>query len=874
MNHPPVLAYELADGQKATLAARRTLMALALLLISALFLSMLMVVGVAWNQNQESVARESQLLHNPWQQQQRTQVTELRDYAFWQEAWLHMYLTIDPDWAWHQQNLGPGLFSEHHYNGVFVVDVDNRTRYAMIDGKLSSLTLEAWLGDRALLLVERARQQMRGQKVISENIMMGETPALVAAAPITRGKMPHEETLSATPSVMVFVYRFTPDKLRAFGNAVGVENARVPDDAHDRYTSPFIEENVSQGEPLVLRWDPSQPGRNLLLFLLPLLALAALVIGVVTRRVINHAMNTAMLSDTRFLQLMHSQRELAASEARFRDVAEATSDWIWETDASCRITYLSRRFSIVTGFGLNMSTGRLLDEILCHDALAISEWVAQQRSGGPRSQLRCYLQSVHHGLRTCSLVAKPIMLRGKLLGYRGTVSDISHEVEAQARVHYLSQHDVLTGLPNRLFMQEFLQEKLRSQPTFAHPLVMISLDLDRFKPINDTWGHAAGDSVLIDVARRLRACLTAGDLVARLGGDEFILIATDLRTTADIEACCQRLLDDLHRAFFIGDQELYIGASLGIARAPQDAMEADELLRLADIALYKSKRQGRDRWVFYTGEMSQLLARRSDLERKLRRGIAAGELRLHYQPRYHLESGQLEGAAAVIRWAQQPPALVMPDSFIPLAEQTGLIVEISNWVLHRACHDATSWPQALSVSVNISPIEFRTGNLALRVAAALENSGLEAFRLELEITENITMDHPESALAIMGELKAMGVKIAVDDFGAGFASLSYLKSFPFDSMKMDRSYMEGYPQDAQAHAIVEGIIGLGRAFSLEVTAEGIETQEQLEELKRSACYAGQGYLLGRPVPLEAFNLLLDKPVAESDGSGRDDLTRS
>lgn len=861
MNHPPVLTGELADGQKAASATRRTLMALALLLSSALFLAMLMVVGVAWQQNQESVDQEGALLRDAWQQQRQSLETHLRDYAFWQEAWLHMYLTIDPDWAWNQQNLGPGLFREHQYDGVFVIDVDDRTRYAVVDGQLSTFTLEQWLGTQAQPLVEQARLQQRHQHVISESIMIGDTPALVAAAPITRGKMPHEATLSATPSVMVFVYLFTPDKLTAFGHAVGVDNARVPQDQQDRYTTPFISQEAKTGPALVLRWDPSQPGRKLLMYLLPLLAFVALILGVVTRRVINNAMDNALLSDTRFLQLMYSQRELAASEARFRDVAEAASDWIWETDAAGRLTYLSKRFTVVTGFGLLTSIGRQLDEILQHAELPVSTWVKQQQAGGARSQLRCYLHSQHRGRRICSLVAKPIMLHGKLLGYRGTVSDITLEVEAQARVHYLSQHDVLTGLPNRLFMQEFLQEQLQALPGLDYPLVMISLDLDHFKPINDTWGHAAGDSVLVEVARRLRSCMSAGDLVARLGGDEFILATTGLLTRAEIESCCQRLLDCLHQPFHVNSQELYIGTSLGIAMAPDDAMQPDELLRLADIALYQSKQQGRNRWVFYTGDMSQHLAQRSEMERNLRRGIGGDELRLHYQPRYHLQSGRLEGAEALVRWQHQPGQLILPDSFIPLAEETGLIMDISDWVLNRACRDAASWPGELCVSVNISPKEFRNGSLPLRVAAALEQSGLAAARLELEITENITMEHPESALEIMHQLKGLGVKIAVDDFGAGFASLGYLKKFPFDAMKMDRSYLDGYPHSRQAQSIVEGIIGLGRAFSLIVTAEGIETEEQLAQLRLIDCQQGQGYLLGKPMALETLRGLMDKTVS-------------
>lgn len=856
MNNFPAPPSELCDGQKATRATRRTVMALALLLSSALFLAMLMVVGIAWRQNQSSMEQESQLLRGALQARHQAITTDLRDYAFWHEAWEHLHLSVDRRWAWDLQNLAGELFTERGYDGVFVVDAADVTRYAVVDGRLSDITFQQWLGGQSPSLLNRARQS--GRQVVSENVWIDNTPALVAVAPIMPGKAAAGGA-DVSPSVMVFVYRLTPGKLRALGEAIGVSNVRIPRDRQDRFTAPRISEQVSNGPALVLRWDADQPGQDLLFFLLPLLGFGALILAVVTRRVIGRAMDNAMLSDARFLQLMHSQRELAASEGRFRDVAEAASDWIWETDAEGRISYLSKRFSVVTGFGMTTSLGRHLDEILQHDAYPVSRWIAEQRAGGQRSQLRCYLQSLRNGRRICCLVARPVMLQGKLLGYRGTVSDITHEVEAEARIHYLSQHDVLTGLPNRLYLQEFLQARLQTQSKLA----LISLDLDHFKPVNDTFGHAAGDRVLKEVAQRLRNCLSAGDLVARLGGDEFILVGGALTTTKAIEACCHRLLSEMRRPFTLGAQEVYIGASLGIAMAPGDAQTAEQLLQLADIALYQSKQQGRNRWVFYTGAMSRHLAQRSEMEHNLRKAIAAQELRLYYQPRYRLQSGRLEGAEALIRWQTASAGLLLPPAFIPLAEETGLIVEISDWVLDRACRDAAGWPSHLTVSVNISPVEFRSGNLARRVAAALRNSGLEAHRLELEITENITVENPDNALDTMQQLKQLGVKISVDDFGAGLASLNYLKTFPLDGMKMDQSYLNDYPQSPQAQSIVAGIIGLGKAFSLTVKAEGIETQAQLEQLKSISCQEGQGFLLGRPMPLGEFTTLLHMPLAYS-----------
>lgn len=835
-------------------------MSLTLLLSGVMLLAMMMVVGIAWRQNESSIRQESFLLQNAWKDRRQDLMKNIRDYAFWGEAWNHLHLKVDTNWAFEQQNLGPGLYSEFHYEGVFVVDGEGRTRYAVINGELSDRPLESWLGMQAAPLIGRARLLLEDERATSVNQMVGDTPAIIAAAPITTGKVPGLKAISGPPSVLVFVDRLTPEKLEAFGKAVGVNDARVPDTPQDAFVTPFFNQEVAEGAPIVIRWDSEQPGRSLLLLLLPMLFAAAFILALVARRVVNHAMHNALLCDQQLMMLIHSQRELATSEARFRDVAETASDWIWEIDSDGVLIYLSTRFAAATGYEVAHLLGKSIDDILQHDAQSVSAWIVQQRQEKLRQSLRCYCIPATGERRICSLVANIVEVNGEIVGYRGTVSDMTQEMEDQARIRYLSQHDALTGLPNRLYMSEFLLGRLQAQPETERSLVLISLDLDHFKPVNDTYGHAAGDSVLNEVSHRLRSVLKAGDLVSRQGGDEFIIIVSDPGGEEEINRCCQSLLNELCRPFWLGQQELFIGGSMGVALAPKDATQAEELLRLADIALYKSKREGRNRWTWYSAEMAEQLAERREMEHNLRKAIAGNELRLYYQPRYCLKKARLEGAEALIRWENPAGGLVMPDRFIPLAEETGLIIEISDWVLARACADAQSWPTPMYVSVNISPVEFRSGNLAKRVADALAFSGLAAERLELEITENITLENPQSALEIMQQLKALGVKLTVDDFGAGHASLGYLKTFPFDGMKMDRSYMNGFPESAQAMSIVEGIIGLGKAFSLTVTAEGIETHEQLQKLQGIACQEGQGYYLGRPMPLERFGQLLNEPA--------------
>ena len=455
-------------------------------------------------------------------------------------------------------------------------------------------------------------------------------------------------------------------------------------------------------------------------------------------------------------------------------------------------------------------------------------------------------------------MAKPIATPEGGLSFRGTATDVTLEVEAQARVQYLSLHDELTGLPNRVRMKEFLEGKLQSRPTREHPLAMISLDLDKFKPVNDLFGHGVGDELLHQVSERLRACLRDFDLVARQGGDEFILIIPDIERKEALEQLCARILAELNRPFSVQDHEILIGASMGIALAPQDAVNATDLLRFSDIALYKAKSRGRNGWVFYNADMAEQIVQRREMENSLREAIREQQFRLVYQPRYDVNAEKVVAVEALLRWHHPTLGLLMPDQFIPLAEETGLIIAISDWVLNAACRDAQRDMPGLSVSVNISAMEFRTPGLVERVQEVLNTTGLAPERLELEVTENATLSNPEQSLALMNGLKALGVRLLIDDFGTGYSSLSYLRTFPFDGIKLDKSFVAGMPHSDNANSIVENIIGLGKAFSLSITAEGVETPEQLAQLKMYQCDETQGYLMCRPLPLERLIAQLRK----------------
>ncbi|MGH8354537.1 MAG: bifunctional diguanylate cyclase/phosphodiesterase, partial [Pseudomonas sp.] len=763
------------------------------------------------------------------------------------------------NWAYTRQNVGPSLYQDFAYEGVFVVAPDGKTRYSVIEGQLQTLEARQWLQGDVAALLARARATAAAEHPIVEIMRVGRRPALVAAAAFTTGSDPQIAAVPGAPSVLLFVDVLSAEKLQAYGQDYALANLRIPNDALDAAAEPALALPSAAGAPLLLRWDQAQPGRDLLLVILPLMGLAGLVLAALTWLVLRNALATARLIDRNYSRLANSRAALAASEERFRDVAEAASDWLWETDAEYRLSYLSERFEAVTGYTPSTWLGRSLDELLSCDNQPVSGWLrSRHEPAGDRATLHCSYLAQDGRQRICRIATRPILKKTPNQGgYRGTASDITEEVEALARIQHLSQHDSLTGLPNRNHLREFLEGKLSSLPPIDQPLVMLSIDLDRFKPINDALGHAAGDRVLHEVSQRLRECTRDDDLVARLGGDEFIMVLSGIYSQQDVEQLCARLIERIEQPYLLDEQELFIGASIGIAMAPHDAGQVEELLRYADIALYQAKAGGRSTWRFYASEMNERIVERRRLEQDLRLALSRDDqLLLHFQPRYRLDGLQLDGAEALVRWQHPQRGLLGPERFIALAEDTGLIAALGAWVLRSACTEAMRWPQPLLVSVNLSPLQFRRNDLVAQVKAALAESGLPARRLELEITESVMLDDAEGALVTLNQLKALGLRLAMDDFGTGYSSLSYLRTYPFDALKIDRSFIAGLASSEDNRAIVQAIIGLSRALSMWVTAEGVENSEQLALLQRDGCDEAQGYYLSRPLPVEPLRQLM------------------
>jgi diguanylate cyclase (GGDEF)-like protein len=439
---------------------------------------------------------------------------------------------------------------------------------------------------------------------------------------------------------------------------------------------------------------------------------------------------------------------------------------------------------------------------------------------------------------------------------------------ALARSTHLATHDTLTGLPNRTLFRDRLEQSVAWSRREGTALAVLYLDLDRFKEVNDTLGHAAGDRLLIGVTGRLRACVRETDTLARLGGDEFAIVQIGARQLADTEMLAQRLIDAMDPGFDLDGNQVIVGVSVGIAlRCMTDVMlsnvDAGVLLQEADMALYRAKEEGRGIYRFFATEMNQKLLERRALESDILEAISTDQFRLHYQPQLDLASRKIVGAEALIRWHHPLRGDISPEAFIPLAEETGLIARIGEWVLHEACRQAALWPDLGCIAVNVSPVQFRRAGFVDQVKRALEQSGLEAARLEIEITEGVLLHETDDTLATLHRLRGLGITIAMDDFGTGYSSLGYLQKFRFDKIKIDRSFVHNLQADGQGGEIVRAVLRMSHALGIRVNAEGVEHECQAAMLQEEGCEEVQGFLFSRAVDGAAFAELLARNTRET-----------
>ncbi len=473
-------------------------------------------------------------------------------------------------------------------------------------------------------------------------------------------------------------------------------------------------------------------------------------------------------------------------------------------------------------------------------------------NGGLAGDFRTYERTRPNGM-VIEIRTVPLLGGGAVRTY----ADVTERKRAEAEIEHLARHDPLTTLPNRLLFRERLNQALARQRRYGGSVAVLCLDLDRFKPVNDTLGHPVGDALLKIVADRIRTTLRTEDTVARLGGDEFAVIQVcEAAQPEAAAALARRLVQILGEPVLVeGGHRLTVGVSIGAAIAPLDGTEPDQLMKSADLALYRAKDEGRNTFRFYEAAMDEAVEERQRLEVDLRGALGRGEFELHYQPILAVERNRIVGFEALLRWRHPERGLVPPSAFIPLAEETGLVVPIGEWVLRAACAEAARWPGDLRVAVNISAVQFAQAGLAQTVLAALAAAGLPPQRLELEITETVLMNDSDAVLAALHGLRSLGIRVALDDFGTGYSSLSYLRRFPFDRIKIDRSFVAGIA-DPDTAAIVRAIVGLGLRLGSVVTAEGVETPEQYDLVVAEGCAEIQGYLISPPLPPAAAVQLL------------------
>jgi diguanylate cyclase (GGDEF)-like protein len=436
-------------------------------------------------------------------------------------------------------------------------------------------------------------------------------------------------------------------------------------------------------------------------------------------------------------------------------------------------------------------------------------------------------------------------------GWVATHEDITEQRQSEVKIEYMAHHDALTELANRVLLNERLERTLGA----AEMVAVHHLDLDQFKAVNDTFGHHAGDKLLKIVAERLCGLVRDTDTIARMGGDEFVIVQAPIANPADATSLAERVIELLSEPYDIDGHQAVIGASVGISVGPGDGTSPDKLLRNADLALYRAKGDGRGTFRFFEPVMDLQMQTRRVMEQDLRKALPAGEFELHYQPVVNLASNAISGFEALIRWNHPTKGLISPASFIPLAEEIGFIVPMGEWVIKQACATAAQWPDDLHIAVNISAVQFRNPGLMHVITGALAASGLNPARLEIEITETVLLHNKEATLAVLHQLRALGIRIAMDDFGTGYSSLTYLQSFPFDKIKIDRSFVKDITENSGSLNIVRAVAALANGMGMTATAEGVETNEQLDRIASEGCTEMQGFLFSRPLPAREIERL-------------------
>ena len=569
--------------------------------------------------------------------------------------------------------------------------------------------------------------------------------------------------------------------------------------------------------------------------------------------------------------VIHESAGLALAEKNevvsllLREFDDSGGDWMWQTDASKCLTHVSARFAFALGTEVDKLEAKPLLQILAGEAWDAGNFSAGLRELAEKLKKRENFSdlilpvTINGESHWWELSASPRYdERGVFLGFRGVGSDVTAQRRSADKINHMARFDTLTGLPNRLQVNETLGEAMAEADRWRGKCAFMMIDLDRFKAVNDTLGHPIGDRLLTRVAERLKSLMDGRNLCGRLGGDEFGVVVFDASDASKLERLARRIIETLSKPYEVDQHTLYIGASVGTAIGPRDGRTVETLIRSADLALYRSKDQGGGAHNAYEPQLHQHAEERRVLEIALRKALERNEFSIHYQPVVNAESTQIEGFEALLRWTNPDLGNVSPARFVPVAEDARLIGPIGEWVLRTACMEAKKWPDTVRVAVNVSAEQLTDPSFVTAVISALSHSGLSPHRLELEVTESVFMKEGTGAVLVLEQLLGLGVRLALDDFGTGYSSLGYLSRTKFNTIKVDRQFVTGAAKNApEAVAIIRAVVAMAQSLGMTTTAEGVETEQELAMVKRLGCTKIQGYLFGRPMPASEARLLFD-----------------
>ena len=532
-----------------------------------------------------------------------------------------------------------------------------------------------------------------------------------------------------------------------------------------------------------------------------------------------------------------------------KDFEESASDVLWQIDKEGRFFNVSEELASLFGLPVKslekLTIWRIFDEANLIEQTSLEALVACLESQVAFSDR--VISHRHMGRELFwSISAKPVYVNGNFDGFRGVLADVTEAQNANSRISYLAHYDPLTDLPNRAFFNETIERSLYAQQTEDEAFCIIALDLDFFKAVNDAHGHDIGDKLLRRAAQLMRTCVHADDFIARIGGDEFAIIQRHIKTRRQTMVLCDHLVEVMSRPITIDGIDLQIGVSIGVAFCPFDTVDMGDLQKFADLALYKSKQEGRGCVRYFKQDMDDAARARRKLEADLKKALVNEELELHYQPLLDAKTSKVTAYEALLRWNHPERGIVSPDSFIEVCEQSGLILAIGDWVIRQALHEVAGWASDAKIAINLSAIQVRQRGLISTVVNAISSSGIAPSRVEFEITETVLLEDSEDALGRLRDLQALGVSIALDDFGTGYASLSYLRMFSFDKIKIDRSFVHAMAENRGCAAIVQAVTNMAQAMGMRSTAEGVETQEQLDSLRALGCDDIQGFYFSPP----------------------------